>query len=134
MTSTNVDAGIRNLFVRITAGSVLVGLAIALGLFALGHIQAALNVLGGVLLSLGLLFGTIQTGRAILVRKRKRWVWTSIWLGKIVLAALVLWVADRYKVLEVPWLILGYSLHLFWLTIFGADFWLHKPAAPDRDA
>jgi len=102
---------------------------LALPLLATGNLLAGLNLLGGVALALGLLYVTIQTGRALLTRSKRLGLWALIFSGKLLLAASGLFLSYRYQVLDVPWVTLGYSIHLVALTGFGVAFNLRNKRA-----
>ena len=107
---------------RVALSSAVGGVLFALPLLATGRVLAGLNLLGGVVLALGLLYVTIQTGRALLARSKRLWIWLCLCVGKLALAASVLYASYRYEVLDVPWVMLGYSLHLVALAGFGMAF------------
>ena len=117
------------LFGRVALSSAVAGIILALPLLATGNLLAGLNLLGGVALALGLLYVTIQTGRALLTRSKRLGLWALIFSGKLLLAASVLFLSYRYQVLDVPWVTLGYSIHLVALTGFGVAFNLRNKRA-----
>ncbi len=82
-------------------------------------VRSACNLFGGALLSLGLLFATLKTAQAFFAANRRSFALGLRWLAKIALTALVLFLLDRYKLLAVPYLLAGYSLHLPLLVVAG---------------